>query len=300
MESSCFGDPSTELAAALHENNLRLFCDILAGEDIDVNAEMPHHGFSSILHMAVLAGKTAFVTEILRHREANPNQPHRTEKRYPIHVAAETAQVDIMELLVRCGADVNAKMENGSTALHVLAVRSAARWEKEQDPEETKRRFVAAVRFLANQPGVLVDAMNNIGVTPLYFAAEKGTEGVARVLLEAGASISIEVDGDTVENLLVEKMPELYKSVDLRRNRRAGAGDTIENKLFPLLYLEAQTPGKFIPAWHDAEQNNNKVDVNADNGTYTFLQYSCDQGLAKVCIAEIFYSFLLNNSTKVL
>ena len=49
--------------------------------------------------------------------------------------------------------------------------------------------------------------------------------------------------------------------------------DSIENKLFHLLYYEAYDPGKFKQAWEEAESNNNVVNTNFDNGYYTFLQY---------------------------
>ena len=47
----------------------------------------------------------------------------RVTKKFPLHLAAENAEVEMLRALLSNGADVNAKMENGSTALHQVAVR---------------------------------------------------------------------------------------------------------------------------------------------------------------------------------
>ena len=58
-------------------------------------------------------------------------------------------------------------------------------------------------------------------------------------------------------------------------NRSEHHDDTIENKLFHTLYMEMLgTDGEFIRQWTDAEGgNNNVINANSDNGTYSFLQY---------------------------
>ena len=202
--------------------------------------------------------------------------------KFPIHVAVENGQENIVDLLLMCGADVNARMENGSTPLHVAAARSAAKWvgSSIEETVEMQATFNRIIRRLLNVPGVNFDCKNNIGVTPLYMAVVKGTESAAKELLSVGACVDVEVDDQTVEELLEEKMPQLIEGMDLSRNHQDT--DSIENKLFHLLYTEAYEPGKFHESWVQAEKNNNRVDVNADNGTYTFLQYCADQGNDKL------------------
>ena len=71
-------------------------------------------------------------------------------------------------------------------------------------------------------------------------------------------------------------MPDLLSSLDLVRNRVNR--DTVEGKLFQELYMCVSNADKFMRQWESAESNNNvRVNPNADNGTYTFLQYACDQ-----------------------
>ena len=103
-----------------------------------------------------------------------------------------------------------------------------------------------------------------------------GTEKVTQLLLRSKACITTETDdGDTVEELIQQKMPHLVGEI-VAANRENK--DTVENKLFQLLYFETYEPGKFVEEWERAESNNNRVLVDADNGNYTFLQFCCDQG----------------------
>ena len=132
---------------------------------------------------------------------------------------------------------------------------------------------------MLNTVGINIDCKNNIGVTPLHFAVDKGSEEVARELIHKGACITIEIDGDTIEELIEEKMPNLLNECrDYNRQDK----DSVENKLFQLLYYENYDPGKFMEAWKEAESNNNIVNVDAYVGNYTFLQYCSDQGNDKL------------------
>ena len=283
MDSCISGDPNEELASALQADNLRLFVDLLNSDEVDVNAEIGPENRSTILHLAVQAEKAEFVREIVKRRDLNPNIPHKILKKFPLHVAAENGDSESLKLLSLSGADLNAKMENGSTALHQICVRSACKWAK-LDGEEliAKRRgFADCAGFLLSRPGINVDHANAIGVTPLYFAVTKGAEEVAELLLKSGASVLTEIDGETVEELLESKMPNLYSRVNLDGNRTNR--DTTENQLFHVLYSEYVDSGAFERSWIEAESNNNgKINPNADNGTYTFMQYACDQGLDAV------------------
>jgi hypothetical protein len=81
-------------------------------------------------------------------------------------------------------ADVNAKTGNGSTALHLAALLSKAnRIENDYEKKRLQMDFLSITRLLLRIPGIIIDCKNNIGVTPLYFAVDKGTEAVAKELL---------------------------------------------------------------------------------------------------------------------
>ena len=78
-------------------------------------------------------------------------------------------------------------------------------------------------------------------------------------------------------------MPEVLsrRGGDLGANRKNR--DAAENVLFHALYEEADSPGRFETAWAKAEANNNvRIDPDASDGCYTFLQLACDRGMDKV------------------
>lgn len=274
--NSCVTAPEEEILNALEENNLQLFSDIINDDGFDINHEFPEKEFSTLLHLCVANGQVEFVREILKNASVNADKPHKVLQKTPLHVAVEAGNLALVKLLFR-QADVNAKMGNGNTALHLAAVRSAANWIIDDNPMKLSKQgeFLLITRLLLSVPGIIVDCKNNIGVTPLHFAVDKGTESVAKELINRGACVTIEVDGDTIEELIEEKMPTLTEGLVLNRQDN----DSIENKLFHILYYEVYDAGRFQEAWNKAEEgNNNIINVNADNGTYTFLQYCADQG----------------------
>ena len=145
-----------------------------------------------------------------------------------------------------------------------------------QKISEMKDNFVKAVAEVLGVPKVNIDCENKLGFTPLFFAVTNGSEEVARLLVQGGACVTTETDdGDTIEEVIQQKMPNIVEDIDSINKENK---DTIENKLFQLLYFESYVPGKFVEEWEKAESNNNRVMVDANNGNYTFLQFCCDTG----------------------
>jgi len=288
--NSCISIPQDEILVALREDNLRLFSDLINEDDLDLNYEYKEENHSTLLHLCLTSENVKYrqleYVEVLLSRGANMNLPHRILSKYPLHIAAENGLWKIVRILLDAGADVNVKMENGSTPLHLAAVRSACKWSNDENLTQLKKSFVIIVQFLLNTVGINIDSRNNIGITPLYFAIDKGTENVARELIKKGACIDVEVDGDSIEELLEEKMANLlHECSDYNRQDK----DTIENKLFHLLYFENDNSGKFMELWKQAESNNNVVNADAHLGNYTFLQYCADHGydhLVKFLLAK--------------
>ena len=73
------------------------------------------------LESAILAGE---IKEVRRSLESgtDPNQPISDERGgYPLHFAVNSS-IEMMQLLIEHGADVNAKDQNGKTPLHITAV----------------------------------------------------------------------------------------------------------------------------------------------------------------------------------
>ena len=121
MNSCLVPATTSSLLWALEKDNIQLFREQLMDLDLQqINEELLDYGHSTIVHLVAKSGKVDFMHELMARREVNPNIPHRNEKRFPLHMAAEKGDFDMIKLLLKCGSDVNARMENGETILHVL------------------------------------------------------------------------------------------------------------------------------------------------------------------------------------
>lgn len=123
------------------------------------------------LERSILKGKLASVTRLLeRHPEwiASTNQYGAT----PLHLAAASGRLEIVELLLAYGADIQAQTSDGYTPLHTAA------W----------RGRVAVVGCLLNH-GALIDAVNLKQDTPLHEAAANGNLETVKVLLAHQAAV---------------------------------------------------------------------------------------------------------------
>jgi hypothetical protein len=122
--------------------------------------------------------------------------------------AARVGDTARVKELLRKGANVNARTENGITPLHW-----AAFW-----------GHVDFVRLLLDH-GADVNARGYNGWTPLHFAALQGRAGVARLLLERGADPSIrDDDGRTPLDIAREEGREEVVRVIEEYERGVGVG----------------------------------------------------------------------------
>eukprot|EP00090_Calanus_glacialis_P017219 TRINITY_DN26883_c0_g1_i4.p1 TRINITY_DN26883_c0_g1~~TRINITY_DN26883_c0_g1_i4.p1 ORF type:complete len:935 (+),score=234.23 TRINITY_DN26883_c0_g1_i4:53-2857(+) len=277
---SCISDPQQELLVVFKEQNLRAFIDILCDDTVDVNKEYAAENFQTILQLSVESEKYDFVKELLRHPSCDPNIPNKVIKKCPLHTAVEKGNVPMTRLLLDCGADVNAKMENGNTALHIAALRSAANWVKGNEKYQMLINMREIIDLLLSQENIYFDTENNIECTPLFYAAEKGTDDAVKALLKKGACITTEVDEETAEDWIQKRMPNVLKEVNTAKNRQNN--NSMENILFKTLYNEFTNPGGFARKFEQVSDKRAKIDLNYDDGGYTFLQYSCDMGYHEI------------------
>ena len=107
----------------------------------------------------------------------------------PLMLASYKGYKEIVELLIAKGADVNARDDNGKTAL--LEALNPMHRELEKNDKEIAKLLIAK--------GADVNAKNNNGQTPLMFAANTGCKDIVELLVAKGADLNVRNEfGDTL------------------------------------------------------------------------------------------------------
>jgi ankyrin repeat protein len=145
------------------------------------------------LHQAVIDNDPQAVKQALRDG-ADVNAPETEETSAldldstPLIVAAGKEHVEIVEILIGSGADVNATGEFDITALSETAIKG-------------NNEIVTMLL----EAGAEIDAVNKWGKTALMWAADYGQIDTVKLLLEAGADPSLKnEDGMTALDFAVE------------------------------------------------------------------------------------------------
>jgi ankyrin repeat protein len=127
---------------------------------------------------------------------ADVNQPVTTWGQTLLHFAAQGAlyraadrTVEVVNALIRAGANVRATDIRGNTPLHNAAIGG---W---------SLHYSDGMRALV-EAGADVAAANAAGMTPLHIAAERGRADAVSVLVAAGAPVGmLSYDEETAEDL---------------------------------------------------------------------------------------------------
>jgi len=100
----------------------------------------------------------------------------------PLFIATRAGHLEVVNELLRRGADPNIGDFRNSTPLHMAA---------QEGPIEVLRALLRA-------PGIDVNAKEDFGWTPLHGAAMQGRVQAAKLLIQRGADINVvTADGDT-------------------------------------------------------------------------------------------------------
>src|SRR5258708_4987063 len=102
----------------------------------------------------------------------------------PLHVAAAYGNLNMVQLLIDYGVDVNALDRQGYSPLY-LAVGTSSLQQRE--------RYLIAQSLIGR--GANVDARGSRHKTPLHLSSLNGSLDMARLLIEHGADVSAQDDG---------------------------------------------------------------------------------------------------------
>ena len=154
--------------------------------------------------VAIFQAKSLSTTRLLLERGLSPDECSAPRK--PLHLAVYQCLPDIVELLVKHGADVNQRNRLGETPMDLL---DSYEPRPVGDPDARRIREVllkagaqddifCAVRagdvvevdsILDEHPELLEAMSPDVGMPPLSVSARSGRHGVARVLIQRGAKV---------------------------------------------------------------------------------------------------------------
>lgn len=118
----------------------------------------------------------------------------------PLHWAAYSGDFEVLKALIAHGANVKTRQRGGEfTPLHFLAytAHDHKHWREETE------------LLLAH--GAEINARDNEGSTPLFWAAWQGNKELVKLLLDKGADVSLKGK----ENMTVLEMTKVYQQTEI-------------------------------------------------------------------------------------
>ena len=152
-------------------DRLRVLRSLLAyGADVNGRNSMEEPRWSGARYRRHMTGATAFM------------------------LAAKSADVEVLRLLLEYGADPAIDTEDGITPLMAAAGIS---WASNQD-RASEAQVLEAVRLIVEELGADVNAVSDVGETAMHAAAYRGANSVVQYLFDQGAELDVvALDGRT-------------------------------------------------------------------------------------------------------
>jgi len=139
----------------------------------------------TVAHIAASHGHVEILQLVLPAAPQLARAASETNGRTALHLAALKGQADAARQLLEFGGDVNARSGDGQTALHMAVSEGQA--------------HIMSVLLAA--PGIDPTIPDEVGLTPLHYAAQRGRVEVTRQLLEAGADPRVLGNGVSVSQM---------------------------------------------------------------------------------------------------
>ncbi|WP_257266248.1 ankyrin repeat domain-containing protein [Endozoicomonas sp. ONNA2] len=139
-----------------------------------VNPDDQIDDYGTALHLAVRLAQPEIIDMLMKHG-ANINASVKYKWRTALHLAAESGQREILDKLLQHNADVNAQDSDGRTPLYYLTCADGQL--------DTIKYFMNTL--IVNKADI--NHRDKYGITPLHFAAKNGQLDTFSYLLENGA-----------------------------------------------------------------------------------------------------------------
>jgi ankyrin repeat protein len=236
----------------------------------------------------------------------------------PLHLAAVEDSVAVAALLVRWGADIDARAESGAIPLHWAAVSGSNRVaelliERGADVNARDKMGRTPLHYASNvdvawsliRRGADVNARDKDGIAPLHLAVRGGREDVVSILLKHGA----DVNAVTAKKVTPLHVAAYYGKAEIAEmlikhgadvNARSVTGYTPLH--YTVLYHGPLFPDDIHSCYYDEEamckcinvliKYGANVDAKDDSGR-TPLHYAVEEGYSAVA------RFLLENGAEV-
>ena len=129
--------------------------------------------------VAALAGRHFELAQVLHHNKSSL-EPRGCCEITPLHSAARCGDLEMVQVLLDCGVDINSQSESRNTPL-------------DYGSQDGHRNDARVARLLIAH-GADPNARNMRGYTPLHRASEYGRIEIVRLLIEHGANVEVKDD----------------------------------------------------------------------------------------------------------
>lgn len=228
------------------------------------------------VYYAVLIRDQAILTDAIKQAPKSVNAiGHRGL--FPVHKAAESADMVLIDMLVKAGAVFNmVGVLDGNTPLHQML----------EYPKRIVGQEEALVRVLVDEQKVLVNPRNLRGETALLLAAKKGCWNVMLSLLERQADVMLSDNtGKTVVEAFIENADNTYEDFEEKRDMSA------DHEFCTLWQKITMAPDYWPPEV-------SPVLIAAQSGKWRIVHYFLSLGMdanAKNKVGETLFHYLLRD-----
>ena len=203
----------TPLHALIRKEKLDLL--VRAMDDVFADLALTDADGRTPLHLAVQKDKVKFVKAVLKGLKGEGKDLVTPKKETALHYAAQYASGKVVQLLVEAGFDVNAPADLKRTPLHIAALHDN----------------VDAIETLAKAEGILIDAQDKAGNSPLGEALISDRENAVTALVALGSDLFLQNDKDLAVWEVAQRKDMVNTQARKAFMTAAGAHDARE---FPL------------------------------------------------------------------